>query len=251
MNDSKEIDSLVNRPDALYLSKSNYASPNYVSFLFLKPAHHWINHYINTASLFQSSPVYGTQDYEQKLTPSSRSSTLRRGENKTSTLNKTYTTLPSQPNIYDSISIKTLNQQNNSSATVAADLQLIVPSSAAGPKTDPQSHRPEYLNFERNTLDYRLKPSSAGGVAVADGQHTIDYRSRNGGNSISKNDEFRLSGSDFVSTTTNVDYSVGSSNQMSALMQRVNNSTTLTKNGTRQSRNHIITDTLPGPESCV
>lgn len=197
---------------------------------------------------FQSSPVYGTQDYEQKLTPSSRSSTLRRGENKSTTLNKTYTTLPSQPNIYDSISIKTVNQQNGNNAAVVADLQLVVPSSTAGPNTDAQSLRPEYLNFERNTLDYRLKPSTA--VAAADGQHTIDYRTRNGGNSISKNDEFRLSGSDFV-CTNNVDYSVGGSNQMSALLQRVNNSTTLTKNGTRQSRNHIITDTLPGPESCV
>lgn len=198
---------------------------------------------------FQSSPVYGTQDYEQKLTPSSRSSTLRRGENKSSTLNKTYTTLPSQPNIYDSISIKTVNHQNNSNAAVVADLQLVVPSSTAGPHTEAQSHRPEYLNFERNTLDYRLKPTTAA-VAAVDGQHTIDYRTRNGGNSISKNDEFRLSGSDFVSTN-NVDYSVGGSSQMSALLQRVNNSTTLTKNGTRQSRNHIITDTLPGPESCV
>lgn len=172
---------------------------------------------------------------------------MRRGENKSTTLNKTYTTLPSQPNIYDSISIKTVNQHNGSNTAVVADLQLVVPSSTAGPNTDTQSHRPEYLNFERNTLDYRLKPSAA---AVADGQHTIDYRTRNGGNSISKNDEFRLSGSDFMSTN-NVDYSVGGSNQMSALLQRVNNSTTLTKNGTRQSRNHIITDTLPGPESCV
>lgn len=209
----------------------------------------FIGHFHNTLQkflYFQSSPVYGTQDYEQKLTPSSRSSTLRRGENKSSTLNKTYTTLPSQPNIYDSISIKTVNHQNGNTAAVVADLQLVVPSSTAA-NTD--ANRAEYLNFERNTLDYRLKPTTAT-ITAADGQHTIDYRTRNGGNTISKNDEFRLSGSDFVSTN-NVDYSVGGSNQISALLQRVNNSTTLTKNGTRQSRNHIITDTLPGPESCV
>lgn len=192
--------------------------------------------------------MYAAQDFEQKQTPSSRSSTLRRNDNKNTTLNKTFNgggAGQPQSTIYDSIGCKPNLQINSNSSSTEFQQPQTGQNCVASTIGGATQSRPEYLNFERNTLDYRLLKN--GPLPAADTQNNIDYRSRNG----SKNDEFRLSGSDFV--TNNVDYSLSNSNQMTLLMQRSNN--TLGNSGggknSRQSRNHIITDTLPGPESCV
>lgn len=110
-------------------------------------------------------------------------------------------------------------------------------SSVSSGVSNQQQHLPEFLNFERNTLDYRLKNLPV----IADQQNNIDYRSTSQQrNEHSKNDsEFRLSGSDFV--TNNIDYSAQGSLTSSSGGGK----------SSRLSRNHIITDTLPGPESCV
>lgn len=186
--------------------------------------------------------MYASQDYnDHKLTPSSHASTLRRGDGKNVTMNKSLTLSSSSQasNIYDSIGPKLLT--NN------ADHHQLIPnmqtSNAQNSNTLPPlpTHRPEYLNFDRNTLDYRLKNSTA-----TDLQNNVELLSKNNGSACIPSDEYnRLSGSEYV--TNNIDFSLSNTNQM---MQRANNSSTM-NNKNRQSRNHIITDTLPGPESCV
>lgn len=144
-------------------------------------------------------------------------------------------------NIYDSIGAKLVVNSTDHHQLIP-NLQT---SNAQNSNTLPSlpTHRPEYLNFDRSTLDYRLKNSAA-----ADLQNSVELRSKNNGSVCKPADEYnRLSGSDYV--TNNIDFSLSNSNQM-IQMQRVNNSSTM-NNKNRQSRNHIITDTLPGPESCV
>lgn len=186
--------------------------------------------------------MYASQDYtDHKLTPSSHASTLRRNDAKNATMNKSLTlsSTSQASNIYDSIGAKLVVN--------ATDHHQLIPnlqsSNAQNSNTLPPlpTHRPEYLNFERNTLDYRLKNPAS------DLQNNVDLRSKNNGSVCKSSDEYnRLSGSDYV---TNNDFSLSNSNQM-IQMQRVSNSSTM-NNKNRQSRNHIITDTLPGPESCV
>lgn len=145
-------------------------------------------------------------------------------------------------NIYDSIGAKLVVNSTDHHHQIIPNLQT---SNAQNSNTLPPlpTHRPEYLNFDRNTLDYRLKNSVA-----ADLQNNVELRSKNNGSVCKPSDEYnRLSGSEYV--TNNIDFSQSNSNQM-IQMQRVSNSSTM-NNKNRQSRNHIITDTLPGPESCV
>lgn len=147
-------------------------------------------------------------------------------------------------NIYDSIGAKLIVNSTDHHHQLLPNLQTSnAPNSNTLPPM-PTPHRPEYLNFDRNTLDYRLKNT----VASADLQNNVELRSKNNGSVCKPSDEYnRLSGSEYV--TNNIDFSLSNSNQMMQ-MQRVNNSSTM-NNKNRQSRNHIITDTLPGPESCV
>lgn len=145
-------------------------------------------------------------------------------------------------NIYDSIGAKLVVNSTDHHHQIIPNLQT---SNAQNSNNLPPlpTHRPEYLNFDRNTLDYRLKNSVA-----ADLQNNVELRSKNNGSVCKPSDEYnRLSGSEYV--TNNIDFSQSNSNQM-IQMQRVSNSSTM-NNKNRQSRNHIITDTLPGPESCV
>lgn len=189
--------------------------------------------------------MYASQDYnDHKLTPSSHGSTLRRNDTKNATMNKSLTlsSTSQASNIYDSIGAK-LIQNSTDHHQLIPNLQT---SNAQNSNALPPlpTHRPEFLNFDRNTLDYRLKNS-----APADPQSNVELRSKNNGSVCKPSDEYnnRLSGSEYV--TNNIDFSLSNSNQM-IQMQRVNNSSTM-NNKNRQSRNHIITDTLPGPESCV
>lgn len=236
--------------------------------------------------------MYASQEYEQKITPSSHTSTLRRNE--ATVINKS--TLPHQkPNqsqpIYDSITTKpslaSLNPQNVASigpsptATVEHKLKNNLahgPWSGAGPthantmltssgtlnRSKPGGD--QYATFERNTLDYRLMNSNIGHdtqpnyhtAAHPIPQNHIEYRQRNG---TKHNDEYRLSaGSDLMANQVDFNSLSNSSiaNQLAAqsqtaTMPRVNSTTISSKDTNRNhsSRNHIITDTLPGPESCV
>lgn len=190
---------------------------------------------------------------------------MRRNESKSSTLNRTFPNHVQPQQIYDSIGTTKPSTplQYHASADSAALQNTNHTSSTV-------AHRPEYLSFERNTLDYRLKNSA---VNMADLQNSLtDCRSlnrtgtatHNGTNSSSSSksiDDYhqhRYSGSDFMAN--NIDFSLTNSNQLSSLLPtgRGTCSTTLTtatltnnNKNSRQSRNHIITDTLPGPESCV
>lgn len=146
-------------------------------------------------------------------------------------------------NIYDSIGAKIIVNSTDHHHQLLPNLQT---SNAQNSNTLPPlpTHRPEYLNFDRDTLDHRLKNSAPSD----DLQKNVELRSKNNGIGCKpSSDEYnRLSGSEYV--TNNIDFS--NSNQIIQIQQRINNSSTM-NNKNRQSRNHIITDTLPGPESCV
>lgn len=194
----------------------------------------------------QATPVYGAaqQEYEQKLTtPSSRCSTLRRDSAKaptTATLNKSYQQ-PQLPTYGQQCLIVTSCGVGGGGG--GGSISGGGSSASSGSGGSNQQHLPEFLNFERTTLDYRLKNLPP----IADQQNNIDYRSlqhRNDQNGSKNDSEFRLSGSDFV--TNNIDYST--TTQGGPL---VPSSSSTTGKTSRLSRNHIITDTLPGPESCV
>lgn len=237
----------VHRPDALYLSKSNYTASNYVNFYHtFTSSRNFSLFSFPFPTISQGSPVYASQDYnDHKLTPSSHASSLRRNDAKNAPMNKSLTlsSTSQASNIYDSIGPKLVANTTTDHHQLIPNIQT---SNAQNTNTLPSlpTHRPEYLNFDRNTLDYRLK-----NAAATDLQANVELRSKNNGSVCNPSDEYnRLSGSDYV--TNNIDFSLSNSNQMMQ-MQRVNNSSSTMNNKNRQSRNHIITDTLPGPESCV
>lgn len=230
-------------------------------------------------TIWQASPSYTAQDYELKATPSSRTSTLRRND-LNAPLPKPFATSQSSapPTLYDPISVKSPNalssigsNSSSTTTTTAPSADQFQPSSAHPPPPPPSHHRPEYLSFEQNTLDYRLNKNAD----TQPNTNSIDYRLRNGLTSATNGalsssnlrpttgpDDFRVSAAgtvtDFMSSN-GIDFGLENScNQMSSLLQRTNPGTgTLTKGAgstsgsSRHSRNHIITDTLPGPESCV
>lgn len=225
---------------------------------------------------------------------------MRRNESKSSTLNRSFPNhlqqLQQQPQqqIYDSIigtTTKPLTPLQYNNTTTITNNDSINHSTATTTSSSSSStiaHRPEYLNFERNTLDYRLKNQQPIGdaqnnftdcrslnraVAVAGAHNNCNNSNNSSSKSIiddnyhHQQQQHRYSGSDFM--TNNIDFSLTNNsnqltNNMSSLLPNVgrivsstssmpvSSTATLTnsKNG-RQSRNHIITDTLPGPESCV
>lgn len=139
----------------------------------------------------------------------------------------------------------------------------------------PGNNRPvEYASFDRNTLDYRhtklnqqLSPQSSTLNSTSYPQNHVEMRQHRNGMC---NDEYRLSaGSDLIAHGGSEFNNLSNSsiaNQLSgvgtgtvvpppvmprgnAALTGINNSKD--NNRSISSRNHIITDTLPGPESCV
>lgn len=257
-----QVDS-SSRPDALYLANSGYASGGaYVSVNYSGKSTTSSHHNKTHCSHLQAAPAYGGQEFEQKITPSSHCSTLRRNDNSIH---------QQPPPIYDSI------------ATKMGSAAIAPPPSGAGQFMGnhmntmmPGNNRPvEYASFDRNTLDYRhaklnqqLPPQSSTLNPTSYQQNHVEMRQHRNGIS---NDEYRLSaGSDLIAHGGGPDFNNLSNssiaNQLSGMgqmtvvpppvMPRGNaaimcNNSNKDNNRSISSRNHIITDTLPGPESCV
>lgn len=136
------------------------------------------------------------------------------------------------------------------------------------------SHRPvEYASFDRNTIDYRHlnqnhqqqvpAPLSVLNSSYQQQNHVDLRQHRNGAGT---NDEYRLSAGSDLMTNGGPDFSSLSNssiaNQLNGMtmtvtagpppvMPRTNVANIKDNNRSHSSRNHIITDSLPGPESCV
>lgn len=114
-------------------------------------------------------------------------------------------------------------------------------------------NRPDYLEFESNTLDYRILNSVV---------HQDQYQQQQQNNSLENrqktlgkpnqniNSEYhRNSDTEFVKNSTDF-ISNNGGGPSSGTLTRGSGTSTLNK-FRNNTRNHIITDTIPGPESCV
>ncbi|XP_055695967.1 uncharacterized protein LOC129797437 isoform X2 [Lutzomyia longipalpis] len=190
------------------------------------------------------SPTYSCQDFEQKPA-NSQGTTQREALVSYATLRpSTYGSSGSsgmdytiqQPPIYTAIS-DTGGGGGIQYPTSAQNGLLPVNGSPGGSiKVPEEAPRPEYLHFERSTLDYQRIYSE-----TEDPEKLVTTTSKA---LQSAGQDFRHP--EFTSNATEITTNVG--NHMGAKVPRVNSSS-LPKN--RNTRNHIITDTLPGPESCV
>lgn len=191
------------------------------------------------------------------MTPTSRTSTLRRGTG--SDYHKAYAAAgPAASPVSATHHLQQHQHHQQQPHQLYDAIGVITSPSAAG-----ASERPEYLSFERHTLDYRLNGNTSNGKPSTDGGPL-----RNGV-PLGPRADFIGSGGDYAvgraSPSTLTPTASGAAATALLLQQRINQSTaTLQRlqqhahNGanagtttSRQSRNHIITDTLPGPESCV
>ncbi|XP_058813895.1 serine-rich adhesin for platelets isoform X2 [Topomyia yanbarensis] len=223
----------------------------------------------------KQSTIYATQCYDQKSTPSSRQSTLKRNDT-----SNTYSLLQQQqqPHHLQSKpppSTTTGLPQYSTSYTSGGDLldyeepygySTLSYNHASPPLADPYSYKSsptdpaDRSDYEKN-LDYRLlnisneikNNSAANHIEYRNNlSHTSSNNQQSGisSNSVScsrpqangsGNPEYRYSGSEFA--TDLMDF-----NNVPSPSSSTNAGTTLSKPRNRQ---HIITDTLPGPESCV
>lgn len=262
------------RPDALFLGKTNFNSGNgFVSSLnssFIE------SNYFQWSLLWftqSDSPQY-QQEYDQKITPSSATNTLRRNnDTKSQTLAKN----SHQPPIYDSITTKplqsALGQQLN--AGVGGGIGGVIGVS------------PLQTQTLRNTLDHRHltnhdanQPVQYHTMSKTYGQpnHVVNFRQKSNGGTNLMHDEHRLSsGSDHFATNSSDFLNLSNSSIANQLLGTSINGTTTLPSSSRMhttttmggiggggggskelnrsihnnNRNHIITDSLPGPESCV
>lgn len=178
----------------------------------------------------------------------------------------------------------TIGQQaftgNNSVLNSAGHAQTILSSAIAACNNRPI----DYSSYERNTLDYRhlnsnhdsnkhhfhtmAPPSTHNQVQQ---NHLVEFRQKTNGPKL--NDEYRLSsGSDLILTNNTEFLNLSNSSIANQLLPGGNNggncsnvpivpsrmhSATLNsskdanRNHHNNNRSHIITDSLPGPESCV
>lgn len=220
------------------------------------------------------------QEFEPKITPSSHSSTLRRNnETKTQTLTKSSQKQLLQPPIYDSIATK---PTQSLAGTVTSGMH-----GNNQTKTILSTSTNPFATFDRNTaVDYRhfnsnpepnysqnyhtlTKAPSSTNHQIQQ-KHLLDFRQQT--NATKFTNEF---GSEFGSDhriATNSDLlNLSNSSIANQLLPNMSgggvgtlrlNSTACTtanssinkelnRNHHTNNRNHIITDTLPGPESCV
>ncbi|XP_058467810.1 uncharacterized protein LOC131440502 isoform X2 [Malaya genurostris] len=224
----------------------------------------------------KQSTIYATQSYDQKSTPSSRQSTLKRNDT-----SNTYSLLQQQQPHHlqskppPSATTTGLPQYSTSYASGGDLLDYEKPygcstlpyNQVSPPLADPYCYKSSPTDpvgrsdYDKN-LDYRLLNISHEIKNSSTANH-IEYRNNLNQNSSnnqlfgvssnsvscsrsqvtngSGNPEYRYSGSEFA--TDLMDFSNVPSPSSSS-----NTGATLSKNRNRQ---HIITDTLPGPESCV
>lgn len=227
----------------------------------------------------KQSTIYATQSYDQKSTPSSRQSTLKRNDT-----SNTYSLLQQQqqqqqPHHLHSKSPPSntagLPQYSTGYASGGNDLldyekpygySTIQYNHNPPPPVDPYNYKSsppdtvDTLDYDKN-LDYRLL-SISNEIKNNSTTNHIEYRNNNhnssnnlqSGVSSSRrqavnhptgsggiNPEYRYSGSEYA--TDLMDFS-----NVPSPSSSTNIGATLPKSKNRQ---HIITDTLPGPESCV
>ncbi|XP_055524377.1 uncharacterized protein LOC129718023 isoform X2 [Wyeomyia smithii] len=229
----------------------------------------------------KQSTIYATQSYDQKSTPSSRQSTLKRNDT-----SNTYSLLQQQQQPHHLQSKPPpsatvgLPQYSTSYASGGSDLldyekpysySTLQYNHSSPPLVDPYSYKSspteptDRLDYDKN-LDYRLLNIS-NEIKNNSATNHIEYRNNSnhlssnhnhhsalgGGSTDSKpqtvnasgssggNPEYRYSGSEFA--TDLMDFSSVPSPSSSSTV-----GATLSK---ARNRQHIITDTLPGPESCV
>lgn len=188
----------------------------------------------------------------------------RNNDTKTQTLAKN----SHQPPIYDSITTKPSQS--------ALGQQLIGGGSVVGVS-------PQQTQTLRNTLDHRHlnsnhdanQPVQYHTMSKSYGQqnHVVNFRQKPNGGTNLMNEEHRLSsGSDHFATNSSDFLNLSNSSIANQLLgtNNINGSTTLpsssrmhtmggvggaskelNRNMHSHNRNHIITDSLPGPESCV
>lgn len=232
----------------------------------------------STSSLSASSKQTKTKnsflDYQQKSTPSSHQSTLKRNENSIKSymplnqtitsnynaqpppycstmmmndyeppLNYTYSNSTSGtsnlPNITNNNSFHKMspeynnlnNMFNNANATVSA----ATASNNHNLNNEPIPNQDGFLEYERTTLDHRLGNSISC-------ENTDSLNQSNSGLS-GDSEQQRYSGSDYTNDT--MEYK-NLANQIAHTISNINSTLNRSRN-----RNHIITDALPGPESCV
>ncbi|XP_055627743.1 uncharacterized protein LOC129769468 [Toxorhynchites rutilus septentrionalis] len=225
----------------------------------------------------KQSTIYATQSYDQKSTPSSRQSTLKRNDT-----SNTYSLLQQQQqqphHLHSTSSPSTtagLPQYSTGYASGGNDLlnyekpfgySTIQYNHNPPPPVDPYSYKSsvpdtaEALDYDKN-LDYRLlsisneikNNSTASHIEHRNNNHSSSNNLQSGVSSnrgqavhtstgsVSVNPEYRYSGSEY--TTDLMEFS-----NVPSPSSSTNIGATLAKSKNRQ---HIITDTLPGPESCV
>lgn len=213
---------------------------------------------------FQTSPAYAAQEYEQKITPSSHCSTLRRNDKNLH---------QHAPPIYDSIATKSILQ----SAALSPPTGGLNAAPAVSPFMSNHmnamvNNQPvQYASLDRKTLDFRHMNQPQ--TTSYQQSHVELRQSRNG----VINEEYRLSAGSELLPNGGMEFNnLNSSNSMAAITQQQKqqqmnvmgptipppvmprgnvtlHSNNISKENNRNinSRNHILTDTLPGPESCV
>lgn len=217
----------------------------------------------STSSSSSSKHTKSTE--QQHSTPPSHQSTLKYNDNGNKsymTLNHTmasnynaqpppYSHSPAMMNDYEAPLNYTVNYNSTSGTSNAgASYRKISPeynnlnnlfNGATAATTAVNSHlkneilenSDNFLEFERAVLDNRL------GVGVNNGGEQYEFANPNGPN---VNNE-RYPASDFANETT--DYK-NLANQIANTISNINSTLNRSRN-----RNHILTENLPGPESCV
>lgn len=229
-----------------------------------------------TASSKQTKANNSFSDFQQKSTPSSHQSTLKRNENSNKsymplnqTITSNYNTQPppycstmmmndyepplnytyssstsgtsNLPNTTNNNSFHKMspeynnlnNMFNNANATAAA----AAASNNHNLNNELIANQDGFIEYERTTLDHRL-----GNSISCENADTLN-QSNSGLNGGSGSEQQRYSGSDYANDT--MDYK-NLANQIANTISNINSTLNRSRN-----RNHIITDALPGPESCV
>lgn len=233
----------------------------YVKFLYIKK--------------YQNCLQEPAQAFESKITPSSHSNTLRRNnEVKTQTLTKSSQQQQLQPPIYDSIATKP-TQSVAGTVTSGTNQAKTILSSATNPFSTLDRATVDYRQFNSNhetnyaqnyhTLTHA--PSSSSTVAVADShpfqsKQLLDFRHQTNGTKF--NDEFGSNtripknGTDPLNLSNSSianqllpNTSGGTRHNLGSTATTISSTNKELNRNQHSNRNHIITDTLPGPESCV
>lgn len=228
-----------------------------------------------SASSKQTKANNTFSDYQQKSTPSSHQSTLKRNENSNKsymplnqTITSNYNTQPppycstmmmndyepplnytysstsgtsNLPNTTNNNSFHKMspeynnlnNMFNNANASAAA--VAAAASNNHNLNNELIANQDGFVEYERTTLDHRL-----GNSISCENADTLN-QSNSGLNGDSE--QQRYSGSDYANDT--MDYK-NLANQIANTISNINSTLNRSRN-----RNHIITDALPGPESCV